>query len=233
MSNLFAARLIGALFIISTVAYMTADEIISSVISASDYLEHVYPNQNLIAVSALLEFINCAAVVGIAIIIYPIIKPLSERAAAAYLSFRVIEAVLLIIGSVTLLSLVNVSQMLLEASAHNVEHVHAMAKALKAERYLNFQFGMIALSLCGAMLCVTFYQYRLIPRLLSALGIVGYTLLLLKVTSELFDINLGGELLYLPGSLFELVLLPLWLFTKGFQLPDKQRVAEVDWRSPI
>lgn len=222
MSNIFAARLIGALFIISTTSYLTASELISSLMSLPDFLAQVYPNKNLLTLAALLEFVNSAAVVGIAITIFPIVKQLNERIALAYISFRLIEAIMLLIGVVALLSLINVSQALLEASALNAEYFHIMADILKAERYINFQLGMIPLALCGFILCITFYQYRLIPRALSALGLLGYLLLLLKVTSDFFATNLGSGFLYIPGALFEL-LLPLWLFVKGFHLPANSK----------
>jgi len=220
MSNLFAARLIGALFIISTGSYMTASELISTVWTLPDFLAQAYPNKNMLTIAALLEFVNSAAVVGIAVVIFPIIKQFNERIALTYLSFRVIEAAMLLFGAIAVLSLINVSKELLETSVTNVEYFHTMAKVLRAERYINFQLGMIPLALCGFILCITFYQYRLIPRVLSVLGLLGYLLLLLKVTSDFFAINLGGGLLYIPGALFE-ILLPLWLFFKGFHLPVK------------
>jgi len=220
MSNLFAARLVGALFIISTGSYMTASELISGVMSLPDFMEHAYPNKNILTLSALLEFVNSAAVVGIAVVMFPIVKQLSARIALTYLSFRIIEAIMLLIGAVALLSLVSVSKELLETSSPNVEYLLSMAKILKAERYFSFQLGMIPLALCGFTLCVTFYQHRLVPQILSALGLLGYLLLLVKVTSDFFAINLGGGLLYIPGALFEL-LLPLWLFFKGFHLVEK------------
>lgn len=220
MSNLFAARLVGALFIISTGSYMSASELISGVISLPDFIEHVYPNKNILTLSVLLEFVNSAAVVGIAIVMFPIVKQFSERIALAYLSFRIIEAIMLLIGAVALLSLINIGKELLETSASNTEYLLTMAEILKDERYFSFQLGMIPLALCGFTLCVTFYQHRLVPRLLSALGLLGYFLLLLKVTADFFAINLGGGLLYIPGALFELIL-PLWLFFKGFYLIEK------------
>ncbi|GAB2686443.1 DUF4386 domain-containing protein [Aliiglaciecola aliphaticivorans] len=225
MSNLFAARLVGALFIISTGAYMTASHIISTLFSAPDFILYLYPNRNLLTVAALLEFVNSAAVVAIATVIFPIIKPLSQRIALTYVSFRIIEAVMLLIGALALFSLIAISKEMVTAIAPSVDYLSVMADVLKQQRYVSFQLGMIPLALCGFMLCVTFYQHRLVPRLLSALGLVGYLLLLLKVSADFFAINIGGGLLYIPGALFEL-LLPLWLFFKGFHLSEQPQTHE-------
>lgn len=220
MSSLFAARLVAALFLISTGSYMMSTSIIGDLLSSSNYLEQIYPNQSTVIFAVLLEFINSAAVVGIAIVIYPIIKQYNERIALGYVAFRLIEAIMLLMASVALLSIMTLSKELIETTVTNVDHLLTMATVLKAERYIDFQLGMIPLAICGFILCITFYQYRLVPRLLSGLGLLGYVALLLKVVFDFFDVSLGGQLLYIPGAIFE-SFLPLWLIVKGFNLNEK------------
>lgn len=222
MSSLFAARLVAALFLISTSSYMMASSFIGELFGSPNYLELFYANKHSVITAVLLEFINSAAVVGIAVVIYPIIKQYNERIALGYVAFRLIEAVMLLIGAVALLSMMRLSKELVETTINNVEHLHTMATILRAERYYDFQMGMIPLAICGFILCITFYQYRLIPRLLSVLGLLGYFALLLKILFDFFDVNLGGQLLYIPGALFELFL-PLWLIVKGFHLDEKPK----------
>ncbi len=217
MSNLFAARLVGALWLISTGSYMIASGLISDLFSLADYLEQFYPNKDTVTLVVLLEFINSVAVVGMAIIIYPIIKQYNERVAVSYLAFRLIEGIMLLIGAAALLSIVTLSKELIETSASNVDYLHTMAKVLRNGRYVDFQLGMIPLSICGFILCATFYQYRLVPRLFSGLGMLGYFALLLKILFDFFNVSFGGQWLYLPGAIFEITL-PFWLFAKGFNL---------------
>ena len=61
---------------------------------------------------------------------------------------------------------------------------------------------------------------RLVPRPIAGLGLVGYSLILLGVALEfagVIDMNAGlGQVLIVPGALFEVVVLPIWLFVKGF-----------------
>jgi hypothetical protein len=131
-------------------------------VSSPDYLEQVYPNKYSVIFAVLLEFINSAAVVGIAIIIYPIIKQYNERIALGYVAFRIIEAIMLLMGILALLSVMTLSKEFIGTTVTNVDHLHAMATVLKAERYIDFQLGMIPLAICGFILCITFYQYRLV-----------------------------------------------------------------------
>lgn len=219
MSNLCAARLVGLLFLLSTSSYLIASNIFSGVINLPDYAEQAYLHKDMLTIAALLEFVNSAAVIGIALVLYPIIRALSERIALTYVSFRIVEAIMLLIGASTLISLTRLSNKLIEATADNAEYFQIMAYMLRVERYVDFQLGMLPLAICGFILCITFYQHKLVPRYLSILGFIGYLLLFVKITADFFAQNIGGQLLYIPGAIFELFL-PLWLIFKGFNLPE-------------
>ncbi len=88
-----------------------------------------------------------------------------------------------------------------------------------AQSDLAFQISMIALGLGSMPFCYLLYKSKLIPRALSALGLVGYAALLLGMITGMFgliDVTQGAGLLtVVPGGLFELIF-PIWLFVKGF-----------------
>jgi Domain of unknown function (DUF4386) len=64
------------------------------------------------------------------------------------------------------------------------------------------------------------YASRLVPRPIAVLGLAGYVSLTLGVPLDLLgilDMGTGaGLLLVVPGGVFELVFLPAWLISKGF-----------------
>jgi hypothetical protein len=69
------------------------------------------------------------------------------------------------------------------------------------------------------MLCCLLYKTCLIPRLISVVGIIGYASVLVSAPLDLIgiiDTTGTGGILYIPGALFELFLLPFWLLIKGF-----------------
>ena len=80
-----------------------------------------------------------------------------------------------------------------------------------------YQIAEMSLGVGCVFLCALLFRTRLIPRCLSIAGLVGYPLLVAGTIAEIFGIHIG-LLLTIPGFFFELVL-PFWLFVKGFQ-PD-------------
>jgi len=125
---------------------------------------------------------------------FPILKLFNKRLALGYVIFRVIECTIIIVGGIYLLSLLKLMW-----------------------KYEMIIFVFTALG--GLIFSYLLFLSKLIPRYLSGLGIIGYAILFLGVTLNMFsliNINGGaGMLIYLPGGLFELFL-PLWLFVKGF-----------------
>jgi hypothetical protein len=71
----------------------------------------------------------------------------------------------------------------------------------------------------GLVLSSALLTSRIVPGNLSMLGVIGYPVFLLGSILAMFnliDITHGaGMLALVPGGLFELIL-PIWLFTKGF-----------------
>ena len=83
----------------------------------------------------------------------------------------------------------------------------------------------------GLILTYLLYESRLVPRPIALLGLVGYACLGVGVPLDLMgvlDMSAGpGQVLLVPGGLFEAVALPVWLIAKGFQTPPSARVTSV------
>jgi hypothetical protein len=151
-------------------------------------------NKTLLILGVILEITCGIAVVGIGLLMFPILKLFNKRLARGYVIFRIVECIIIVIGGIYLLSLL---------------------KLMWKYEMIIFVFTAMG----GLIFSYLLYLSKLIPRYLSGLGIIGYTMLFLGVVLDIFsilNINDGaGMLLYLPGGLFELFL-PIWLFIKGF-----------------
>jgi hypothetical protein len=214
-SNRKTARLIGVLFLTATVAYMLGNGLIESILNDPDYLIHVYPNKTKVILGMLLELINSAAVIGIAIMLYPILKKHNENIALGYVAFRIIEAIILIVGAISPLLLIALSQEFIEAGAPpDASYFQTIGMLAIKGKDLAFQMAMIVLGLYSLLFCYLLYQSKLIPRLLSVIGFIGYASLVTSALLEVFGYS-PGMYLFLPGALFEIIL-PIWLIIKGF-----------------
>jgi hypothetical protein len=71
----------------------------------------------------------------------------------------------------------------------------------------------------GLVLSSALLTSKIVPRNLSVLGLVGYPIFLAGTVLAMFNVigvtQGAGMLALVPGGLFELIL-PIWLFTKGF-----------------
>ncbi|WP_088834653.1 DUF4386 domain-containing protein [Paenibacillus tyrfis] len=212
-ANRRSAVIVGVLFLIATASYVSGNAMIESIMSVPDYLKDVYSKKDQVIFGVLLELVNSVAVVGIAIVLFPILKRHNEKIALGYVGFRVIEAMLLIVGTIGPLLQIRVSQEYIQAGAPAHSYFHTVGALAAEGSFLVFQLAMIVLGLYSLLFCTLLYRTKLIPRFLSVLGLIGYASLSASAIAELMGHN--GMVLYALGALFE-IMMPLWLIVKGF-----------------
>ena len=215
------ARIVGALFLTAFLTSMIGSVgFIEPLINAPDYLIDVYPNRIQVIIGILLELICAVAVVGIALVLFPILKRHNEPMALGYIGFRVIESALIFVSAISLLLLITLSQEYVKAGAPDASSYHAMGTLAAVGHHWAFQMVIIVCGVAGLMFCYLLYQSKLVPRCISLLGLIGYPLSIAAPLLEMFGIidtlHGPGLIMYLPGSIFEIVLLPVWLIVKGF-----------------
>jgi hypothetical protein len=211
------ARIVGALFIITMILGVLEANIVAPLIQGP--LEKIYPNENLVVVGAFLILFMAIGIVGIAIAIFPVIKKHNETIALTYLSFRIIESVFLIVGAIVSLFLITLSLQYINAGSPDASYFQIISILAIKVRYVSYQIAMTILGIGSLMVCYVLFQTKLVPRLISVVGLVGYALLLVSAVLEIFgmiDTRGSGMIMYLPGGIFELFLFPIWLIVKGF-----------------
>ncbi len=213
-SNRKTSIIVGALFLTAIVAWLVGYSLIEAIISAPNYLINVSANETRVIIGALIELINSVAVIGIAVMLFPILKQHNERMALGYVGFRIIEATILVVGLIFPLSLITLSREYVKAGASAASYFQTLGDLLLAERYWSGQMVPIFVGLGGLLLCYSLYQSKLIPRFISVWGLIGYALLITVPLLDIFGYS-GGVILGLPGGLFE-IFLAIWLIAKGF-----------------
>jgi hypothetical protein len=210
-SRMTHSRLIGALFLSGFLVYGVGSSLATSATGAPGFLARISAHPTVLIIGALLMLLNTGVEVEKGILFFPILEKHSKRTAFAYLAAVIVEVVILDIGAVALLMIVPLSgQHGLDAGAaagHGSALIHTNAMA--------YQFGEMMLAAGSVALCALLFRTRLIPRWLSISGLVGYPIVMAGCIAEVFGIHIG-LVLTIPGMFFELVL-PFWLFSKGFQ----------------
>ena len=212
---------IGLLFIITMILGMIDAYTVAPLLKTQ--LSNIFLNKGKIYIGAFSILFMSIGVVGIAILFYPILKASSKLTALTYLSARIIECLLLLVGVLVYFLLVDLSKLLIDSGLTNDSNVQIISNLLISSRYITYQIAMIVLGIVSMLLCYSFYKSIIIPRFISIFGFIGYGLLFVSAVLDLLNIidttGIGG-LLYIPGGIFEILLLPIWLFIKGFNIPS-------------
>ena len=210
----------GVLLIACTAATILSMTVLNPILDDPGYLTILAGNVNRAIIGAILEFIWAATAMCIAIWLYPILKRFNEALALGSVVFRVVEGVLVFIGTLGLLSLLTLSQEFLVAGAPDASSFQTVATTLLAVRHWTLD-GVVLIAFClGALLYYyVFYQSKLIPRWLSGWGFLGAALSLAVTLFSLFNpdfvVSWMHTLLNAPIALQEMVF-AVWLIVKGF-----------------
>jgi hypothetical protein len=146
----------------------------------------------------MLEMCSGLAVVAIGLLMYRVLRIVDRQLALGYPIMRITE--------------------------FSVSAVLAAFLLVRLEEFPNHLLWVyVPTGIGGLILNYLFYTSRMVPRSISVLGLVGYSLLLLAVPLDLLGtINVvsgAGIVLVAPGGLYEFLVLPIWLIAKGFRPP--------------
>jgi Domain of unknown function (DUF4386) len=176
MSNTNAGRIAGALFFAAFVCYGVGNALVDR------------------PVGVVLMLLNSVVVATIGAIVFRALRGRHSRMTGIYLVTRTLEAVLLAIGVLLMVS---------TASPEGND--------------LAYQSAMIILGVGSVPFCWVLVKDRFLPGWLAIYGILGYVLLAVGALLQLFGFDVG-LVLSIPGGLFEIAL-GLILIARGFREP--------------
>jgi hypothetical protein len=168
----------------------------------------------------LLDTVNALTAVGSAVAVYSVVKRQNGSMALGFVTSRLVEAAVVMIGVVSLLAVVTMRQDYAGSGA-DAASLTVTANALVSVRDWTFLFGPGLMPVFNALLFGTLlYRSRLVPRLIPTIGLVGAPLLFAAFVANLFGIfdqvSTGSFFLTLPIAAWELSV-GLWMTFKGFR----------------
>ncbi|GAA1976681.1 hypothetical protein GCM10009798_42350 [Nocardioides panacihumi] len=185
------ATAVGILFVAQMVTAIVGTTLIQAYVDGN-------PDRTRMTLGVALMMCSGIAVVGIGLLMYPVLRSVDRRLAVWYPILRILEfAVSAACG------------------------IYLLARSEVVPNHLLWVY--IPTAAGGLVLTYVLFESRLVPRPIALLGLVGYACLGLGVPLDLMgvlDMGAGpGQVLLVPGGLFEAVALPAWLIAKGFQTP--------------
>ncbi len=210
------ARTFGVFFLLAFLSYGVGSSLAASVTDASD--SHSTINENkaqLIIGVILMALIHTIVNIGLPVLMIPILKPFNKILSYGYLSAGITATVVLIIGSILLLLYLPLGSLYENADATELQHFETISTLLTKGNFYAYQIGMAVWGIGGLMFCYLLYISKLVPRVLSVWGFVGYLVFISGTVTELFGYPIGVQLA-IPGGLFE-ISLSIWLIIKGFK----------------
>lgn len=213
------AVIAGVLFIVATVTNLLSIVFLGSV-RGQDYLVDVSTSGHQVAVGALLLLIGAFASASIAIALYPVLRRYRGGLALGAVGFRLIEATLYIVGVISILSLLTLSQEFVRSGAHEVANYDNVGQLLQSVHDWAGLLGALAAYVGVTLYYWVFYETRIVPRWLTIWGMVGaglgFVAALLIMFGAIGYMSTAQAVLNVPFAVSEIVL-AIWLIAKGFK----------------
>jgi hypothetical protein len=216
-SSTTTARTVGILFLVSYVGFAVGSALLASSLDVSTDLAAIHANRAAVIVGTLLAFLNVVAILGIAVLLFPWLRRHGEGVTLWYVGLRIIEGGTYVLGMVSTLSLLTLSEESVSAGASAAGQYQALRVAAVAQNYWAGHIATVAFIVGAIAFYSLLYRSRLVPRFISVWGLIAVALLTAaNVVAP--DITQGFQpamLMYLPIAANE-VFLAVWLIVKGF-----------------
>jgi hypothetical protein len=192
-----------------------------SVLDGADFPMNIAGSGNALVWGALIQMFMVFSCSGIAVFLYPRLKKENPALALWAVVLRAVEAVLVLAAATMLLLLVQMGPQFAQAGPETLAALKSLGVLLRsAYHLLGSAPGTLAFCLGAFIYNYLFFRARLVPRWISAWGIIGASV------SIVFGVltNLGvssttvGFIVDLAGGVQELAL-AFYLIIKGFREP--------------
>jgi Domain of unknown function (DUF4386) len=224
------ARAAGIFYLLTFVSSIPALILIGPVLHQADYVTSAGQDTRVLW-GCLLDSVNALTAIGSAVALYPVVKRQNGSMALGFVTSRLMEAAVIMIGVVSLLAVVTLRQ---DYTGGDAASLTVTANALVDVRNWTFLFGPTLMPALNAILLGTLlYRSRLVPRIMPTVGLIGAPLLLASVVAIYFGItdqvSPASGILTVPVAAWELSV-GLWMTFKGFSLssPVLSRIASND-----
>ncbi len=217
------AIIVGILFLLTEITSITGLLLYHPILNDPNYIIKNPVNEAQVLWGAFCEVMLVFVNIGTAITLFPVLKKYNESMALGAVCFRVLEAIIIIIGIISLLAIVTLNHEFLKEINPNTSFYLIAGKLLLTIHNWTFLFGPnLVLGPSTFFTAYLLYKSKLISPVIAILGMIGGPLIsassLLVMFGVFLQISVWGAVLALPVFGYE-VSLAIWLLVKGFNSP--------------
>ncbi|WP_190809095.1 DUF4386 domain-containing protein [Flagellimonas sp. S3867] len=186
----------------------------TSLVDTPDFLSQIFENATEMRVSILLDVLASALWIAVATILFPMIKRFNHKIALGFFGIWMTYFAINIFSNISHLSLLSLSQEFVASDSGNMDYF-TIAGFLKIEDYFWAHFfGIMFYASAAFMFYYFLFKSRLVPRILSAWGMVAISIVFVACWLSIFDLNISFHFFSQNG--FHMIILMGWLIAKGF-----------------
>lgn len=211
-----SAHLFGICFILSFVTYATGTSLTEIIQNNQTLPTDILENKVRLVIGAILmAVVHTLFNLGLLVVMYTILKSVSQRLSVVYLLSGSLGTLMLALGAVFLLLPVSIGETIGQSEGYwGISSFSILLSLSSSAHFYSYQLGMIFWGCGGMVFCYLLQKSGLVPVAFPVWGYIGYAVFIAGCLSELFGIPYG-VVLSIPGGLFEIVL-SIWLIAKGF-----------------
>lgn len=187
-----------------------------------------------VPLGALFEVLTALGCIVSAVALYAIAKPYSVRAALGFVTTRVMEAAMIFVGVLSIMTVYTLRHDVAGTPGANPDALVTTGRALVAIHDWTFLLGPGMMPALNALLIGSvMYRSRMLPRWIPTLGLIGAPLLLMSATATLFgvweQVSAPSALLTFPIAIWEFSF-GVYMTIKGFRptAVSAESVADVN-----
>lgn len=212
------ARIAGIWFILTFVFSIPAALLYGPVLDDAGYVLGG-GGTTRVQLGAFLEILTAIANIATAVVLFPILRRVSEGIALGYVAVRIVESTIIVLGVASLLTLVALHEGRAAPGGIGLVTVGQSVVALKDQTFL------LGPAFCagfgnGLLLGYLMYRSALVPRPMALIGLIGGPIAFATATAVLFGAyeqqSPVNFLFTLPEIVWE-ASLGIWLVVKGFR----------------
>jgi hypothetical protein len=209
----------GVLYLITFAASIPQLKLFSKIVDDPEGVVTSHGSNGALYLGSWLEIITALAGIGTAVALYPVTRRVSKSAAIGFITSRLVEACMIMVGVVSLLTVVAMRDG--GATGAHAAALRVTGHALVEMRQWTFLVGPgIMPGINALFLGYVMYKSGLVPRIIPTVGLIGAPLILASASGTIFGLwgqtSSTGAALAFPIAAWEFSV-GVWMTFKGFK----------------